>query len=101
MYCQDLEDLRSVILASGGSEEDIKESKSAQKLGKRVDRLVNQLDQTINDLHKQRTQINEEISLKEVKLKYTEAEDMELREEFMQKISEKKLVTFGMIKFMT
>ncbi|XP_071167705.1 mitochondrial proton/calcium exchanger protein-like [Mytilus edulis] len=89
-YKEDLEDLKSVMLASGGDEEDIKESKSAKRLGKKVDKLVNQLDVKLDELHKKRLKINEEIVLKEKNLIYADIDDIETRDEVMQKISEKK-----------
>ncbi|XP_052100639.1 mitochondrial proton/calcium exchanger protein-like [Mytilus californianus] len=89
-YKEDLEDLKSVILASGGDEEDIKESKSAKRLGKKVDKLVTQLDVKLDELHKKRLRINEEIDLKEKNLIYADIDDIETRDEVMQKISEKK-----------
>lgn len=85
-----MEDLKSVMLASGGDEEDIKESKSAKRLGKKVDKLVNQLDVKLDELHKKRLKINEEIVLKEKNLIYADIDDIETRDEVMQKISEKK-----------
>lgn len=85
-----MEDLKSVMLASGGDEEDIKESKSAKRLGKKVDKLVNQLDVKLDELHKKRLIINEEIVLKEKNLIYADIDDIETRDEVMQKISEKK-----------
>ncbi|CAC5422559.1 LETM1 [Mytilus coruscus] len=89
-YKEDLEDLKSVMLASGGDEEDIKESKSAKRLGKKVDKLVTQLDVKLDELHKKRLRINEEIDLKEKNLIYADIDDIETRDEVMQKISEKK-----------
>lgn len=90
-YKEDLDDLRSVVVACGGSEEDIKESKSAQKLGKWVDKFLNEhVDQKMNDFHKQRSEINEAISVNEIKLKYAEVDETKLRERVMQEISEKK-----------
>ena len=88
-YKEDLEDLRSVILSSGGEEEDIKESKSAKKLGKRVDKVVKQLDEKINKLHRERMDLNQEITVKEKTLIHAELSHVD--EEMMkQKISETK-----------
>lgn len=88
-YKEDLEDLRSVILSTGGDEEDIKESKSAKKLGKRVDKVVKQLDEKINELHRERMDLNEEITTKEKTLIHAELSQVD-EEMMMRKISETK-----------
>ena len=82
-----------MILSSGGEEEDIKESKSAKKLGKRVDKVVKQLDEKINELHQERMDLNQEITVKEKTLIHAELSQVD--EEMMkQKISETKFVNF-------
>ena len=82
-----------MILSSGGEEEDIKESKSAKKLGKRVDKVVKQLDEKINKLNRERMDLNQEITVKEKTLIHAELSHVD--EEMMkQKISETKFVNF-------
>lgn len=89
---QDLEDLKSVILASGGSEHDLSESKGAKRLLKRLDKMIDQLDVITDKLHIQREQIQEEIEVGEVKIRRSPElrADEEKREDFLQELSEKK-----------
>lgn len=91
-YKEDLEDLRSVILASG-QEEYIKESKSAKRLGKHVDKMVQQLDQKINELHKERLDINETISEKEKTLIKEALPEQKIK--LQQQITEKKVLVIS------
>ncbi|KAL5021304.1 hypothetical protein ScPMuIL_000459 [Solemya velum] len=91
-YKEDLEDLKSVILASGGSEHDLSESKGAKRLLKRLDKMIDQLDVITDKLHIQREQIQEEIEVGEVKIRRSPElrADEEKREDFLQELSEKK-----------
>lgn len=89
---QNLEDLKYVIIAQGGDEKDLVESKAAKRLTKRVDRLIDQLHGIVNELHLEKEQIQEEIEVGEVKMKRNREllEDEEKRKKLIDSLKEKK-----------
>ncbi|KAJ8317442.1 hypothetical protein KUTeg_005346 [Tegillarca granosa] len=91
-YKENLEDLKYVIIAQGGNEQDLIESKAAKRLTKRVDRLINQLHGIVDELHLEKEQIQEEIEVGEVKMKRSREllEDEEKRKEMIDALKEKK-----------
>ncbi|XP_046366268.1 mitochondrial proton/calcium exchanger protein-like isoform X1 [Haliotis rufescens] len=90
-YKEDLEDLKSVILASGRPQEDLRESKAAQRLTKRVSKMISQLDDVISGLHKEKQKFQEELEVKQVRMKWTsEQKDDERLQQIRKEIAEEK-----------
>ncbi|XP_046563760.1 mitochondrial proton/calcium exchanger protein-like [Haliotis rubra] len=90
-YKEDLEDLKSVILASGRPQEDLRESKAAQRLTKRVSKMISQLDDVITGLHKEKQKFQEELEVKQVRMKWTsENKDDERLEQIRKEIADEK-----------
>lgn len=76
-----------MILASGKEEMELQESKAAQRLAKRVDKMILQLDSIIGDLHEEREDLQEEIEVREVKVKRSSGEK---RDKILEEIETKK-----------
>ncbi|KAL3864049.1 hypothetical protein ACJMK2_005760 [Sinanodonta woodiana] len=91
-YQEDLQNLKSLITASGGTQNDIRESKAAARISKRVDRLINQSVKIIDELHEQRETIQEQIDLSEVKMRRSSElkDDAQKRQELLEKIKQQK-----------
>nr|KAG5708388.1 hypothetical protein BaRGS_034419 [Batillaria attramentaria] len=91
-YKEDLMDLKEVIVLSGAEHDEMVESKAAKRLIKRVDKLINQADAVMNELHAEKDRFQEEIEVGEVRLKRSpELKADEKRvEELVQAISDKK-----------
>ena len=89
-----MEDLRSVIISQGGTEKDIRESKAAARLAKRVEKMISQLDTTIVTLHDKRDKIQTQIDDTEGRLEgSTELrEDEEKRQKLISSLRAKKYV---------
>lgn len=91
-YKEDLMDLKEVIVLSGAEQDEIVESKAAKRLIKRVDKLIYQADAVMMELQKEKEKFQEEIELREVRLKRSSElkADEKKVEEVMQQISDKK-----------
>lgn len=91
-YKEDLMDLKEVIVLSGAEHDEIVESKAAKRLIKRVDKLIYQADTVMMELQKEKEKFQEEIELREVRLKRSSElkADEKKVEEVMQQISDKK-----------
>lgn len=91
-YKEDLMDLKEVIVLSGAEHDEIVESKAAKRLIKRVDKLIYQADAVMMELQKEKEKFQEEIELREVRLKRSSELKADERkvEEVMQQISDKK-----------
>ena len=89
---QNLGQLKSVIVASGGSDKDLAESKAAKRLSKKVNSIINSLEDVINNMHLQKDALMEDIEVKEVKIKRNPElqENPDQRQEILDVISEKK-----------
>jgi hypothetical protein len=57
--CQDLQDLKQVMVLGGVEQDAMVESKAAKRLAKRVDRLIQQADTVMSELQaeKERVQV--------------------------------------------
>ncbi len=66
-----------MILATGGSHEDLRESKAAHHLTKRVGKMVSHLDEVISGLHKDKQKFEEELEVKQVRMKWSSKQDDE------------------------
>ncbi len=92
-YCilQSLEDLKEVIVASGG-EDDIRESKAAVRLGKHVHNMITQIDSVVSELHREKDTLMEAIEVREVRIKRSPElkENPNQRQAVLEQISEKK-----------
>ena len=80
-----------MIIASGGKVK-LKESKSALRLKKQVNRMLEQMGQHVNDLQREKEEIMEDIEVSEVKIRRNRElmEDQDAREQVLENISEKK-----------
>lgn len=91
-YQEDLQDLKSLVTASRGQSLTVRESKAAIRLSKAVSRLMSNMNHVINDLHKDKAALMEDIEVKEVKIRRNEslkADDAQ-RQQIMDQISETK-----------
>ncbi|XP_074642155.1 mitochondrial proton/calcium exchanger protein-like isoform X2 [Tubulanus polymorphus] len=86
-YQEDLQDLKEVVVATGLSDVHIQESKAARNLSKRLNTMITQMDGLIDELHKERHSLLEDIEVNEVKLRRS-ADDA--KEELRTQIAEKK-----------
>lgn len=80
-----------MIISSGGSEKDLRESKAAQRLSKRVNKMISQLTGVLEGLHTEKEALLEDIEVKEVRVK--RSKDGEAKEGFLQEIDQKKYVS--------
>ena len=89
---QNLEDLKEVVLATGGALAEVSESKAAQRLSKQVDSMVHQMEGFMASLQDDKDQLTEEIEVREVRIKRSKElqEDTDMRQEVLDQISTKK-----------
>ncbi|XP_013404850.1 LETM1 domain-containing protein LETM2, mitochondrial [Lingula anatina] len=91
-YAEDLEDLRDIVVATGGQETDYSESKSSRRLRKKVDQIITGMDDILEKLHKEKQEQLIDLEVKEVTMKRSEEiqHDEEKREALQESITEKK-----------
>ena len=89
---QDLEDLKEVIVSSGGKLEELEQSKAARRLIKHVSKMINEVDEIIAHLHRDKDKVREEIEVKEVRMKWSEElkKDKEKMEAMLDEIDKEK-----------
>lgn len=94
-----MEDLKEVILSTGGTLRDLKESKASERLMKHVHKLISQADSINQKLLKEKVQLLEQIEVSEVRVKRSTElkDDVEKLDKVMKDISRKKLVYFSLI----
>ncbi|XP_050397091.1 mitochondrial proton/calcium exchanger protein [Patella vulgata] len=90
-YKEDLEDLKAIMVATGGVNE-IQESKSAKRLAKKVDSMIKKMDGMTEKLYLEKEKFQEEIEVREVKMKRSSEirEDEELMEKYQKDINADK-----------
>jgi hypothetical protein len=79
-----------VVVASGDIGVELKQSVGSQHLSKKLDKMINQMDDIIGGLHKEKDSLMEDIELKEVRMKRSLHEDEELRDAVLDEIKETK-----------
>ena len=89
---QNLADLKEVVEATGGDDDDLSESKVAHRLRKKVGKLVGKIDSVMESLEREREVLEEDIAAREGEIQRSrELEgDSQHRQQIMDRISEEK-----------
>ncbi|XP_064631458.1 mitochondrial proton/calcium exchanger protein-like [Lineus longissimus] len=89
-YHEDLKNLKDIVVASGDM--GVEQSVGAKRLSSKLDKMINQMDVIMDDLHKEKESLMEDIELKEVRMKRSSSlqEDNELREAVLDEIKATK-----------
>lgn len=87
-YKENLEDVKGVVESSGGVLPGLTESKSAQRLSRKVSRMIAQMDEVVKELSTHKKSLIDDIKAKESKVSDVEVDDT--KKQILEEISQEQ-----------
>ena len=92
LFAQSLEDIQDVVKSSGGALPGLRESKAAQRLSRKVRKMIEQMDVSAHDLSARKDALLDGIKVKEGKVQQSPEleKDEAARKQMLDQISAEK-----------